>query len=166
MSLGFFLTRMPFCSIKDKCQEAYCRAAKGPRPLEGSLCTDGAGDRANARLARSRTPADRALSIVARSDRQVSARLGLASTVHEGSRRVFGRPCAKHGARALSPDRLHMLREGIPQGSQRAGSERAAGPVIAAGGDDNRRYKPMRNINATIARNIDDVCSGVFEPTT
>jgi hypothetical protein len=134
---------MPFYSIKDKCQEAYCRAAKGPQPLEGSLGTDGAGDRANAQLARSRTPTDRALSIVARSDRQVSARLGLASTVREGGRRDFGHPCAKHGARALSPDRLHVLREGLPQGSQRAGSGRAAGPVIAAGGDDNQRYKPV-----------------------
>jgi hypothetical protein len=72
------------------------------------------------------------------SNRQMSAHLGLASAVHEGGRRVCGRPCAKNGARALSPDRLHTLHEGLPQGSRRAGSERAMGPVIGAGGDDNR----------------------------
>jgi hypothetical protein len=32
--------------------------------------------------------------------------------------------------RALSPDRLHTLHEGLPQGSRRVGSERAAGPGI------------------------------------
>jgi hypothetical protein len=68
----------------------------------------------------------------------MSARLGLASAVREGGRRVCGRPCAKHGARALSPNRLHALHEGLPQGSWRARSGRATGPVIRAGGDDNR----------------------------
>jgi hypothetical protein len=43
-----FLTRMPFYSIKDQCQEAYCRDPEGPRPLEGSLRADGVGDRVDA----------------------------------------------------------------------------------------------------------------------
>jgi hypothetical protein len=67
----------------------------------------------------------------------MSARLGLASAIREEGRRVCGRPCAKHGVRALSPDRLHVLHEGLPQGSRRARSGKAAGPIIRAGGDDN-----------------------------
>jgi hypothetical protein len=50
-----FLTRIPLYSIKEKCQEAYWRAAEGPRPLEGPLRTDSAGDRAGARPARTGT---------------------------------------------------------------------------------------------------------------
>jgi hypothetical protein len=26
--------------------------------------------------------------------------------------------------------------------------------------------KPVRNTNAPVARNVDDICSGVFKPTT
>jgi hypothetical protein len=92
----------------------------------------------------------------------MSAHLGLSSVVREGGKRVYERPCAKHSARALSPDRLHALHERLPQGSRRTGSERATGPVIGAGNDDNRGYKPMQNTNATIAWNADDVCSRVF----
>jgi hypothetical protein len=59
-----------------------------------------------------------------------------------------------------------VLHEGLPQGSRRARSERAAGLVIRAGGDDNQRYKPVQNTNATITRNTDDVYSRVFKSTT
>jgi hypothetical protein len=59
-----------------------------------------------------------------------------------------------------------MLWEGLPQGSWCAGSGRATRLVIWAGGNDNWWYKPVWNINATVARNIDDVFSRVFKPTT
>jgi hypothetical protein len=45
------------------------------------------------------------------------AHLGLALAVREGGRRICGRPCAKHGVRALSPGRLYVLHKGLPQGS-------------------------------------------------
>jgi hypothetical protein len=45
MSFGVVLTKITHCNIKDQCQEAYCRDLEGPRPLERSLRTDGAGDR-------------------------------------------------------------------------------------------------------------------------
>jgi hypothetical protein len=47
ISFGIVLTRMPLRSIKDQCQETHYGAAKGSRPLEGSLHADGAEDRAN-----------------------------------------------------------------------------------------------------------------------
>jgi hypothetical protein len=84
MSFGIILTKMPLHSIEDQCQETHCGAAKGSRPLEGSLHADGAGDRASTRLARSRTAARRDLGIAVRNDRQVSTGLGLAAAVHEG----------------------------------------------------------------------------------
>jgi hypothetical protein len=114
MSFGVVLTEIPYCSIKDQCQEVHCGAAKGSRPLEGSLRTDGVGDQAGARLTGSRTAVGRASGIAAWGDRQVSARLGLASAIREGGWRVCGRPCANHGARALSPDRLHAPCHGLP----------------------------------------------------
>jgi hypothetical protein len=40
------------------------------------------------------------------------------------------------------------------------------GPVIGAGGDNNWRYKPVRNTNTTDVRNASDVCSRIFKPTT
>jgi hypothetical protein len=49
--LTFVLTRMPCCNLKDQCQEAYFGDPEGPRPLEGSMRVDGAGDRTGARLA-------------------------------------------------------------------------------------------------------------------
>jgi hypothetical protein len=48
MSFGIFLARMPSYSIKNQCQEAYCRDLEGPQPLEGSLHVNGAGDWASA----------------------------------------------------------------------------------------------------------------------
>jgi hypothetical protein len=60
----------------------------------------------------------------------MSGHVGLASVVREGGWRVCRRPCAKHGARALPSNRLHVLHKGLPQGSQRAGSKRVVGPVI------------------------------------
>jgi hypothetical protein len=166
MSFGVVLTKIPCCSLKDQCQEAYCRDPEGPRPLEGLLRIDGAGDRVGARLAQSEGATNRTTSPVAWSNRQMSARLGLASAVREGDRRVCERPCVKHGACTLSPDRLHMLHEGLPQGSRHIGSGRVAGPVIRASCDDNQGYKPVRNTNVTVTRNADDVCSWVFKPTT
>jgi hypothetical protein len=166
MSFGVVFTRMPLHNIEDQCQEAHCETAKGSRPLEGSLHVDGAGDQASARLARSKTTTRRASGTAARSNRQVSTRLGLAATVREGGRRICGHPCAKHGARALSPDRIHVLRQGLPQGSWRTWSGRATGPTDWAGGNNYWWYKPVRNTSAIVARDADDVCSGVFEPTT
>jgi hypothetical protein len=91
---------------------------------------DGARDQTGARFDRSESAANRTASLAARGDRQMLACLVLASAVREGGQGVHGHPCAKHGARALSPDRLHALHEGLPQGSQRARSGRAAGPTI------------------------------------
>jgi hypothetical protein len=134
MSFGVVLTKIPCCSLKDQCQETYCRDPEGPRPLEGSLRADGVGDQAGARLARSGTTTNRTASPATRSNRQMSARLGLASAVREGGQRVCGRPCAKHGARALSPDRIHALHEGLPQevGVQEAGELRGQLSELAA----------------------------------
>jgi hypothetical protein len=128
MSFGIVLTRMPLHSIEDQCQETHCGAAKGSRPLEGSLHADGVRDRASAQLARSSARRRTATSgTAARNDRQVLACLGLAVAIREGGWRICGCPCAKHGARTLSPDRLHVLRERLPQGSWRTGSGRATG---------------------------------------
>jgi hypothetical protein len=166
MSFGIVLTRMPVRSIEGQCQEAHCGAAKRSRPLEGSLHADGVGDRASARLTRSRTATRRASGTAARNNRQVSTFLGLAAIVCEGGRRIHGRPCAKHGARALSPDRLHALHQRLPQGSWRTGSGRVAGPTDGAGNHNYWRYKSVWNNNATVTKDVDDVSSGVFEPTT
>jgi hypothetical protein len=164
--LVLVLTKIPYCSLKDQCQEAYSRHPEGPRPLEGSLRVDGARDRASARHARPGGATNRTTGLAARSDRQMSTRLGLALAVCEGCWRVCGRPCVKHGASALSLDQLHALDEGLPQGSRHTGSRRVMGLVIRAGDDDNRRHKSMWNTNATVARNADDVYCRVFKPTT